>query len=123
MYVTRDKSDAIVFVFSVNSQHWNNLVPRLPLRGLLPDAVYEVTEPNPNDITQVAGTFFMIETDGKLSFLCFFCSYPLLKAPAYQLGVSSALLTGDILMSGGLPIRFYTLDDAVVFYLKRVNQM
>jgi hypothetical protein len=76
MYVTRDKSDAIVFVFSVNSQHWNNLVPRLPLRGLLPDAVYEVTEPNPNDITQVAGTFFMIETDGKLSFFVFFCSYP-----------------------------------------------
>ncbi|RYG60162.1 hypothetical protein EON64_19515 [archaeon] len=28
MYVSRDKSEAVVFVFSVNSDHWSNLVPR-----------------------------------------------------------------------------------------------
>jgi alpha-galactosidase len=28
MYVTRDKRDAVVFAFSLNSDHWSNLVPR-----------------------------------------------------------------------------------------------
>lgn len=28
MYVSRDKTEAVVFVFSLNSDHWSNLVPR-----------------------------------------------------------------------------------------------
>eukprot|EP01040_Poterioochromonas_malhamensis_P010847 gene10847-11825_t len=105
MYVSRDKSEAIAFAYSTNADHWNNIVPRLPLMGLIAEAEYEVVEPAPNDIMQVAGTYMMIETE----------------VPVYQLGVSSVVLTGEILMSAGLPVRFYTLDDAAVFLLKRVN--
>jgi hypothetical protein len=122
MYVTRDKSEAVVFAFSTNSDHWNNLVPRLPLQGLLPEVEYELTEPTPNDIKRAAGNYMMIESDGKsaaFEIIYFYLSFPLV--PVYQLGVGSVVLTGEILMSGGLPIRFYTLDDAVVFCLKRVN--
>ena len=33
--------------------------------------------------------------------------------PVYQLGYSTVCLTGQILMSAGLPVKFYTLDDSV----------
>ena len=65
MYVSRDKSQAVVFAFSLNSDHWSNLVPRLQLQGLLPEAEYEVTEPLPNNITQASGNLMIIETEGK----------------------------------------------------------
>lgn len=68
MYVSRDKSQAVVFVFSLNSDHWNNLVPRLYLQGLMETAEYEVTEPFPNDITQSTGNYMVIETDGERNF-------------------------------------------------------
>jgi hypothetical protein len=55
----------VVFAFSTNSDHWNNLVPRLPLQGLLPEVEYELTEPTPNDIKRAAGNYMMIESDGK----------------------------------------------------------
>ncbi len=35
----------------------------------------------------------------------------------YQLGYSSIRLSGQILMSAGLPIKFYTLDDSLMFLL------
>lgn len=65
MYVSRDKSQAVVFAFSVNSDHWSNLVPRLHLQGLDKDAEYEVTEPVPNNITQASGNLMIIEMEGK----------------------------------------------------------
>jgi hypothetical protein len=102
MYVSRDKASAIVFAYSTNSDHWNNLVPRLHLRGLLPDAEYEVTEPFPNDIAQSAGNFMLIESGGPSSILVLLLSN-LLLVPVYQLGVSTVALTGDILMNAGLP--------------------
>jgi hypothetical protein len=64
MYVSRDKSEAVVFAFSLNSDHWSSLVPRLQLQGLLPEAEYEVTEPLPNNITQASGNLIIIETKG-----------------------------------------------------------
>jgi hypothetical protein len=66
MYVSRDKSQAVVFAFSLNSDHWSNLVPRLQLQGLLPEAEYEVSEPMPNNVTQASGNLMIIETEGKL---------------------------------------------------------
>jgi hypothetical protein len=39
----------------------------------------------------------------------------------YQLGVNSVCFTGEILMNAGLPVKFYTLDDSVVFTLTRVG--
>jgi hypothetical protein len=76
MYVSRDQARAVVFAFSINSDHWNNLAPRLTLRGLIPEAEYDITEPYPNDITQQAGNFMLIESDGKaMIHLLFFFSY------------------------------------------------
>lgn len=105
MYVSRDKSQAVVFAFSLNSDHWSNLVPRLQLQGLLPDAEYEVSEPLPNNITQASGNLMIIETE----------------VPVYQLGVNKVVLTGSILMHAGLPVKFYTLDDSVMFVLTKTE--
>jgi hypothetical protein len=82
MYVTRDKSQAVVFAFSVNSDHWSSLVPRfaalyysfpcrdsghvcrLMLQGLLPDAIYEIYEPLPSHLTQSTGSYRIVESVG-----------------------------------------------------------
>jgi len=106
MYVTRDKSQAVVFAFSMNSDHWSNLVPRLQLQGLINDAEYEITEPVPNNVTQAKANLMIIETE----------------APVYQLGANKVCLTGQLLMNAGLPVKFYTLDDSVVFLLNRIVQ-
>ncbi len=37
------------------------------------------------------------------------------------MGVNSVCFTGEILMNAGLPVKFYTLDDSVVFTLTRVG--
>jgi hypothetical protein len=60
---------------------------RLSLQGLDPNFDYEITEPLPNNVTQAQGTLMIIET----------------TAPVYQLGVPSAVLSGSILMTAGLP--------------------
>jgi len=69
MYVSRDKQQAVVFAFSLNSDHWSNLVPRLQLQGLLRDAEYEVTQPMPNNIAQANGTLMVFETERECFFL------------------------------------------------------
>lgn len=105
MYVSRDKKEAVVFAFSLNSDHWSNLVPRLQLKGLLPDGVYEVREPLPNNLIQQSGNLRIVEAE----------------FATYQLGYSSIFLTGDILMKAGMPVKFYTLDDSVMFILKAIR--
>lgn len=79
---------------------------RLLLRGLLPQEQYEITEPIPNNMSQGSGNLKIVTTE----------------VPVYQLGYPSVVLTGDILMSCGLPIKFYTLDDSVMFHLSRVDR-
>lgn len=106
MYVSRDKERAVVFAFSMNSDHWSNLAPRLMLQGLLPDSIYEITEPLPNNMTQSAGNLRITETEISI----------------YQLGASRVRLSGDVLMFAGLPIKFYTLDDSLMFYLVNVGK-
>lgn len=103
MYVTRDKTQAVVFAFSLNSDHWSELVPRLPLQGLIEDAEYFVTEPMPNNLTQSSGTLMIIET----------------PVPVCQLGRRTVTLNGKLLMTAGLPVRFYAYDDSVVFILTK----
>jgi hypothetical protein len=122
MYVNREKTEAIVFAFSTNSDHWNTLVPRLFLKGLNPHVEYELSEPFPNNITQSAGSYMLIESESKLplkSSVSFVFLIPLFYVyrpsfcglvPVYQLGVDKVILTGNILMSAGLPskiIDFY----------------
>jgi len=105
MYVTRDKKQAIVFVFCMNSDHWSSVVPRLFLQGLEQDAEYEVSEPAPNNLTQASGNLMLIESE----------------VPVYQLGQPSVILTGNILMHAGLPLRFYSSDDSSIFLLQMVT--
>ena len=64
MYVSRDKSQAVVFAFSLNSDHWSNLVPRLQLQGLEPDIEYEVSEPKPNTVTQTNVDLDVVDIKG-----------------------------------------------------------
>ncbi len=106
MYVSRDKDEAVVFAFSVNSDHWNNLVPRLVLAGLDPDFEYDVTEIMPNNVVQSSKNLTIMEMEG----------------PVYQLGYPSVVLSGKILMNAGLPIKFYTLDDSVMFILGKTKR-
>jgi alpha-galactosidase len=72
MYVSRDKRTAVVFAFSVNSDHWSNIVPLLKLQGLLPDAEYVVSEPLPNDMSQTTGYVRQLESESK-GLLCCGC--------------------------------------------------
>lgn len=64
MFVNATRQQAVVFAFSLNSDHWSNLVPRLPLQGLDPNAEYEVTEPIPNNVTQSTGNVMLLESEG-----------------------------------------------------------
>lgn len=67
MYVSPDKHTAVVFAFSVNSDHWSNIVPLLKLQGLLPHVEYVVSEPLPNDLSQSTGYVRQLETGCKAS--------------------------------------------------------
>ena len=78
MYVSRDLSESVVFAFSMNSDHWSNLVPRLKLQGLDKNAEYVVSEPVPNNMGQEIGNFKIKE----------------IETPLFQLGYSRVILTG-----------------------------
>ena len=103
MYVSRDQTEAVVLAFSMGSDHWSNVVPRLVLAGLQLDWEYVVSEPMPNNLAQQSGNLMIIETE----------------VPVYQLGYPTVALTGSMLMNAGLPIKFYTLDDSVLFTVKK----
>ena len=105
MFVTADRTEAVVFAFSVNSDHWSNLVPPLKLQGLSPDGIYSVVEPLPNNVCQSQSNLRILE----------------MPTPLYQLGHPTIYLTGEILMQAGLPIKFYTLDDSLFFHLQLVS--
>ena len=104
MYVSRNKKKAVVFAFSMGSDHWSNVVPRLCLQGLDRETQYEVTEPLPNNLAQQSGNLMIIETE----------------VPVYQLGYRSVTLSGSILMNAGLPVKFYTFDDSVMFVITKI---
>jgi alpha-galactosidase len=104
MFVHHNKEEAVVFAYSVNSDHWSNLAPPLKLQGLDPEACYEVTEPMPNNVSQNSSNLRIVET-----------------IPGFQLQYPSVILTGAILMNAGLPVKFYTLDDSLMFLIMRVG--
>ena len=93
---------AAVFAFNMSSTFWSNLVPHLRLAGLDPDASYIVTEPLPNNRMQKPGTLEVVQT----------------PAPVYQLGDERVLMYGATLMEVGIPIRFLTQDDSLMFHLQ-----
>ena len=110
MYVSQDKSEAVVFGFSLNCDHWNSAVPSLCLQGLDTDATYEVTEIMPNSIVQSPGNLQITPIMTPAS--CF---------PRFQLGVSSMDFPAKILIKIGLPVKFFSLDDSVCFLLCKVD--
>ena len=44
-----------------------------------------------------------------------------METSIYQLGYDSVTLSGDHLMNAGLPVKFYTLDDSVMFVIKQYD--
>ena len=96
---------AVVFAFNMSSTFWSNLVPRLLLRGLDPAAQYQVSEPLPNNRMQKSGTLEVVQT----------------PAPIYQLGAHKVCMHGAALMEVGIPLRFLTQDDSLVFFLNRIE--
>ena len=54
----------------------------------------------PNNVAQSSGNLRIVETDA-----------------TYQLGQPYVCLTGQILMTAGLPVKFFTLDDSLMFVL------
>ena len=113
-YVLREKlpsgrtvaTKAAVFAFNRSSTFWSNLLPRLQLRGLEPSALYEVREPLPNNRMQKSGTLEVVRTPG----------------PVHQLGAECVRMHGATLMNVGIPLRFLSADDSLLFLLQRVEE-
>ncbi|KAL3927713.1 MAG: hypothetical protein SGPRY_002698, partial [Prymnesium sp.] len=95
---------AAVFAFNGSSTFWSNLVPPLQLKGLNPEALYDVHEPLPNNRMQKTGTLEVVRTPGHV----------------YQLGAAYVRMNGATLMHAGIPVRFLTQDDSLLFLLKLV---
>jgi hypothetical protein len=76
------------------------VIIRLYLQGLSPDLEYAITEPIPSFTSQSTNNI-LVEAEVSIA----------------QLGYTSVTLTGETLMAAGLPIKFYALDDAVMFHL------
>jgi alpha-galactosidase len=101
MYVTLEH--AAVFAFNLSSRFWSDLVPRLHLRGLDPNSLYDVTEPLPNNRMQKSGTLEVIHAG----------------CDVYQLGAPRVRMYGATLMAIGIPLRFLTQDDSLMFLLTK----
>lgn len=106
MYVTRNRHEAIVFAFCLNKDHWCNLSRRIRLQGLIKRGLYEVTEPWPSCCNKTEGDLLLIENEMDI----------------YQLGNERAVLSGAALMKAGIPIKFYSSDDSVVFSIKLIKE-
>ena len=105
MYVLKDRSEAVVFVFNMGTPHWSTLMPRIRLRGLMEEAVYSVSEPLPNSLTRMQGNLKVIETED----------------PVFLLGAQVRKMSGGAMMHMGLPIKFFSEDDAILFHVTTRN--
>lgn len=101
MYVLPDQSEALVFIFNMGTPHWSTLLPRIRLKGLSDRNIYSVSEPLPNSLTRMQGNLKVVETED----------------PVYLLGADVRKMSGGSLMHLGLPIKFFSDDDAILFHL------
>ena len=76
-------------------------MPRIRLRGLYDNKVYHVFEPLPNSLARMEGNLKVVET----------------KDPVFLLGAQVRKMPGGSLMHLGLPIKFYSEDDAILFHI------
>lgn len=76
-------------------------------------------------MTQQYADVRMRKSDGKTVLITCFLPHTAFAVAVYQLGFPTVVLTGNILMNAGLPIKFFTLDDSVMFLLtvKKVNTL
>lgn len=104
MFVSVDKKRAVVIAVSIR-RIVGQLLPRLKLRGLLPDVVYNVEELCPGTVIRNVYT-------GAID-----------HAPAgvYQLGEILSM-TGRTLQNAGLPVKFVFDADSVIFELNESQQ-
>lgn len=89
---------------------------------------YIVCEPLPNDMTQKQGDVQVLKSDGTMVMHLYVCICKLFSlyihihtyiiVDLYQLAHPTLVLSGDILMSAGLPLKFFTLDDSICFYIQ-----
>ena len=96
MFVLPSKLEAVVFAFNQGTAHWSTLIPRLRLQGLDPAFMYTCTEPLPNYFTRLKSNVQVVEVN----------------EPSYLLGSAKMALSGAALMHLGLPVKFFSEDDA-----------
>ena len=101
-----EKTDSIVFAFRGSKFKRMQEPHLLILQGLISGAEYEVCE--------------LLPRTSALKLMCTSSSVQT-AAPLYQLGFSSVRILGQILMSVGIPIRFFSIDDCTMFYIKRIK--
>lgn len=104
MFVKNDASHALVFAFNIRREV-GRLLPRLLLRGLSFETVYEVEELCPGKLVRNIDTgAIMLDPRG-----------------VYQYGENKKLLlSGRTLCCAGLPVKFLFDADSVLFELKAV---
>ncbi|GJQ14970.1 hypothetical protein GpartN1_g6761.t1 [Galdieria partita] len=102
MFVNNDASQALVFAFNIRREV-GRLLPRLLLRGLCYETVYEVEELCPGKLVRNIDTgAIMLDPRG-----------------VYQYGENKKLLlSGRTLCCAGLPVKFLFDADSVLFELK-----
>ncbi|EME27686.1 alpha-galactosidase isoform 1 [Galdieria sulphuraria] len=105
MFVNNDASQALVFAFNIRREV-GRLLPRLLLRGLCYETVYEVEELCPGKLVRNIDTgAIMLDPRG-----------------VYQYGENKKLLlSGRTLCCAGLPVKFLFDADSVLFELKAVT--
>jgi len=105
MFVNRDASHALVFAFNIRREV-GRLLPRLLLRGLIYESVYQVEELCPGKLVRNIDTgAIMLDPRG-----------------VYQYGENKKLLlSGRTLCCAGLPVKFLFDADSVLFELKAVT--
>eukprot|EP00178_Gracilaria_changii_P015184 TRINITY_DN4254_c0_g1_i1.p1 TRINITY_DN4254_c0_g1~~TRINITY_DN4254_c0_g1_i1.p1 ORF type:complete len:996 (+),score=130.47 TRINITY_DN4254_c0_g1_i1:382-3369(+) len=103
MFVARDKRRAVVMAINVR-RVVGRLLPRLKLRGLLPDILYQVEELCPGTVERNADTGAIDHMPGGV----------------YQYG-EVLTLTGRTLGDAGLPVKFLFDADSVLFEITALD--
>jgi len=101
MYVSEDRSEALVCAISI-CREVGRLNPLLKMRGLLPDALYAVNEILPGHLARNMN-------NGAIEYTAH---------PVFQFG-RELRISGRMLMTAGIPVKFIFDTDSVCFQLER----
>lgn len=102
MFVSQDKNDAVAIAVNLRREV-GRLLPRLTLRGLAPNKVYQVEELCPGHVVRNIDT-------GAIDFD---------SSGVYQFG-TPLRMSGRALCSAGLPVKFLFDADSVIYSIKAI---